>query len=169
MRPIVVIIIFIGIMTLLTLFVVKVYNSLVILKNKIEADWQQIMLEINFRVDLVTKYLPLISNMLDPTIINNVNEVIRKLKIEMSWEEIMNNYIELEKIIEQIKIIVEDKNIHYTDWDKAFEENKMRLDKNRDIYNDDILGMNNKVDLFPFSIIAGICGYEKYIYFRNEN
>lgn len=169
MRPISIIIIFVGIMSLLTLFVVKVYNSLIILKNKIEADWQQITLEINYRVDLLTKYLPLVSNIIANDTLNKANNIINKLKSQMSWEDVMNSYIELENTIERIKIEVEDKNIHYAEWDKAFEEGKIRLDKARYIYNDDILGMNNKVDLFPFSIIAGICGYEKYIYFRNEN
>lgn len=169
MRPIFVILIFVGIMTLLTIFVVKVYNSLVILKNKIEADWQQITLEINYRVDLLSKYLPLVNNIINIDTMSKANNIMNKIRTQMSWEDIMNSYIELENVIERIKIEVEDKNVRYAEWDKAFEENKMRLDKARDIYNDDILGMNNKVDLFPFSIIAGICGYEKYIYFRNEN
>lgn len=169
MRPIYVIIIFLLIMTLLTVFVVKVYNSLVLLKNKIEADWQQIMLEINYRVDLVSKYLPLVSNIASNETIENTKNILNKLRSQMSWENIMNSYIELEKMIERIKIEVEDKNVHYAEWEQAFAENKTRLDKARDIYNDDILGMNNKVDLFPFSIIAGICGYEKYIYFRSES
>ena len=169
MRPIFVIIIFLLVMTLLTVFVVKVYNSLIILKNKIEADWQQIMLEINYRADLVNKYLPLVSNILFPETIENTRTILNKLSTQMSWEEVMNSYIELERMIDRIKIEVEDKNVHYAEWDRAFQENKTRLDKTRDIYNDDILGMNNKVDLFPFSIIAGICGYEKYIYFRSES
>ncbi|MCX4365853.1 MAG: LemA family protein [Bacilli bacterium] len=169
MRPIYVIIIFLFVMTLLTLFVVKVYNSLVLLKNKIDADWQQIMLEIRYRADLTNKYLPLVTNIVSNETIENTRMVLDKLSRQMSWEDIMNSYIELERFIERIKIEVEDKNIHYAEWEKAFVENKMRLDKARDIYNDDILGMNNKVDLFPFSIIAGICGYEKYIYFRSES
>lgn len=169
MSPIMVILIFVGIMTLITIFIVKVYNSLVVLKNNIEADWKQITLEINYRIDLLTKYLPLVGNLINVDTMNKANNIMNMISSQMSWEDIMNSYIELENIIERIKIEVEDKNIHYAEWDKTFEDNKMRLDKARDIYNDDILGMNNKVDLFPFSIIAGICGYEKYIYFRNEN
>ena len=169
MRPIFVIMIFLLIMTLITVFVVKVYNSLVILKNKIEADWQQIMLEINYRIDLVNKYMPLVNNVLFPETVENARVILNKLSTQMSWEDVMNSYIELERVIERIKIEVEDKNIRYVEWETAFTENKTRLDKARDIYNDDILGMNNKVDLFPFSIIAGICGYEKYIYFRSES
>ncbi len=169
MRPILVIIIFLLIMTLLTIFVIKVYNSLVILKNKIEADWQQLEYEIRFRADLLNQYLSLVKQIISQDTLNSANNIINKLRVQMSWEDIMNSYIELEKIIENIQIEVEDKNIHYPEWNQAFIENKAHLDKNRDIYNDDILGMNNKVDLFPFSIVAGICGYEKYIYFRNEN
>lgn len=169
MRPIFVIIIFLLVMTLLTVFVVRVYNSLVILKNKIESDWAQIMLEINYRVDLVSKYLPLVTNIVNDETIENTRIILNKLSTQMSWEDVMNSYIDLEKMIERIKIEVEDKNVHYAEWERAFRENKTRLDKARDIYNDDILGMNNKVDLFPFSIIAGICGYEKYIYFRSES
>lgn len=169
MRPIFVIIIFLLVMTLLTLFVVRVYNSLVLLKNKIESDWDQIKLEINYRVDLVNKYLPLVNNIVSNNTIENTKTILNKLSTQMSWEDVMNSYIELEKLIEQIKIEVEDRNVHYAEWERAFAESKARLDKTRDIYNDDILGMNNKVDLFPFSIIAGICGYEKYIYFRSES
>lgn len=157
------------IMMLIIFFSVNVYNSLVFLKNKIEADFKQIMLEINYRVDLVNKYLPLVSNIVSNETINSIRIILDKLNSQLSWEDIMNSYIELENMIECLNIEVEDRNIHYTEWESAFADNKVRLDKNRNIYNDDILGMNNKVDLFPFSIIAGICGYEKYIYFRNEN
>lgn len=156
-------------MMLIIFFSVNVYNSLVFLKNKIEADFKQIMLEINYRVDSVNKYLPLISNIVSDKTLENTKVILNKLSTQMSWEDIMNSYIELENMIEQIKIEVEDRNIHYTEWDKASFESKERLDRSRDIYNDDILGMNNKIELFPFSIIAGICGYKKYIYFRSES
>ena len=168
MNPIFIIIIVIVIL-FSSFFAFKVHHSLVLLKKRIASDYQKIMQEIDNRIALVNTYLPLVRDILTMETLNDLQGTVDKLSNQMTWENLFDWYIDLEKNIERMKIEVEDKNIQLAKWDRKFQENKRHLDKARDTYNDDILGMNNKVDLFPFSIIAGICGYKKYIYFRSES
>lgn len=169
MSPLMIIVIIIACVSVITFFFIKVYNSLVLLKNKLGADWKQLIIEINFRFDLAVKYIGLVGNYVSPNIVNSINQLDGRNKMNLSVEDIMNNYIEFEKCFLQMLIELEDKKIGYQDWNKSIIDSKTRLDKARDIYNDDVLGLNNKVDLFPFSIVASVTGFSKGIYFRSEN
>lgn len=169
MNPLMVIIIILAVISLITFFFVTTYNTLVLLRNRLLADWKQVMLEVNYRYDLTMQFISLVRNDVNPALIKRIVDLDNAHKIIVNPEEVMNNYIDLEKTLFSLFVELEDKGIVHQDWFNAYQGSKQRLDRARDIYNDDVLAMNNKIDLFPFSIVGTIFHFSKQIFFRNEN
>lgn len=169
MSPLVTILIVLLIVSIITFFYVTTYNKLVLLRNKLIADWKQVILEINYRYELSIKYLELVGNNVNPNVVSRIRELDNHNKIIVDYEDVMNNYIDFEKTLFMLFVELEDKKISYDDWNNAYKMSKQRLDRARDIYNDDVLAINNKINLFPFSIVAFIGKFTKQVYFRNEN
>ncbi len=163
---IIVILVFVSIFTF---FYVTTYNTLVLLRNNLIVDWKQVILEINYRYELSMQYIVLVGNDVNPNIINRIRELELNHRTLVDYEAVMNNYIDFEKTLFLLFVELEDKKISYDDWNNAYVTSKQRLDRARENYNNDVLGLNNKIDLFPFSIVAMIGKFNKQIYFRNEN
>lgn len=169
MSPLTTIVIILVIVSLITFFYVTTYNTLVLLRNKLIADWKQVIIEINYRYELSIKYLELVGNSINPNVVNRIRELDNAHKIIVDYEDVMNNYIDFEKTLFMLFVELEDKKIVHEDWNNAYSGSKQRLDRAREIYNNDVLALNNKIDLFPFSIVGFIGRFHKQVYFRNEN
>jgi len=164
------------VIVLLILFIITVYNSLVGLRNRVKDQWSQIDVQLKRRVDLIPNIvetvkgyakhekgtLEAVINARDKyTTANGVNE-----QIEAS-NQITGALNKLFSLTEAYPDLKADKNFLSLQGDlKDIEE---KIAHARQFYNDTVLTYNNKVEMFPSSIIASMFKFKVYEFFKLDS
>ena len=91
----------IGIVAVILIIVVLIYNSLVVLKNRIENAWAQIDVQTKKRYDLVPNLVEAVKGNLDKAriVIETLGDKIPEEKVPYTNEEFKN---EIEKLTREI-------------------------------------------------------------------
>ena len=151
----------------LIIIVVKTYNELVRLKNTLNSNYQDINKELSYRVELSRQYIPIISNYVDQTLINQLSGLISEFAVKVSIADIAESYYRINNCLSDIDKELTEKNFHAEEWEKAFTDSNSRIEALRVIYDDNVLKMNNVIKMPGTSLVAKIFGFVKWPYFRN--
>ncbi len=171
MKIIVIVFIIVLAIGALVMYILNNYNKLVLLKNASVSVWNDINNILKIRFEYATNYIAVIAPIVPVDIINRLQDVTARYRMILTVEEHFSLYEQLEKVLMDAKIIIEDKNFNDPNlvaWQQAFDDNKMQLNQLRNDYNNTILKINNCVESFPTNIIAKLFGFQKWVYFRNE-
>ena len=161
------------VVALIVLYVIKVYNSLVVLKNKVEDQASQIDVQLKRRFDLI------------PNLIETVKGYTKHEKETLeSVVNARNSYVSADNLGDQLKADGELTNaisklfaLTESYPDLKANENFMNLQEElssieekivyaRQFYNDSVLMLNNKIEMFPSNIIAGMFNFTKKEFFE---
>ena len=151
----------------LIIIICKTYNELIRLKNKLNSNYQDINKELSYRVELSRQYIPIISNYVDPVLINQLSGLITEFAVKVSISDIAESYYKINNCLDDINKELAAKNFHPVEWEKAFTDSNSRIEALRVIYDDNVLKMNNVIKMPGTSLIAKIFGFVKWPYFRN--
>ena len=166
-------IILIIVVVLVILYVVSVYNSLVNLKNKVEDQMSQIDVELKRRFDLI------------PNLVETVKGYTKHEKETLeSVIKARNSYATADNLGEQLKADGELSNAisklfalteSYPDLKANENFNNLQSELSsiedkivyaRQFYNDSVLKLNNKIEMFPSNIVAGMFNFNKKEFFE---
>ena len=166
-------IILIIVVVLLVLYVISVYNSLVNLKNKVEDQASQIDVELKRRFDLV------------PNLVETVKGYTKHEKETLeNVVNARNSYVSADNLGDQLKADGELTNaisklfaLTESYPDLKANENFMNLQNElsaieekivyaRQFYNDSVLMLNNKVEMFPSNLVAKMFNFTKKEFFE---
>lgn len=145
----------------------KTYNELVRLKNKLNANYQDMNKEISYRVELSRQYIPIVNNYVDPILINQLSGLISEYAVKVSIQDIADTYYRINNCLSDIGKELDKRNFHATEWEKAFSDSVSRIEALRVIYDDNVLKMNNVIKMPGTSLVAKLFGFVKWPYFRN--
>ncbi len=166
-------IILIIVVVLLVLYVISVYNSLVNLKNKVEDQASQIDVELKRRFDLV------------PNLVETVKGYTKHEKETLeNVVNARNSYVSADNLGDQLKADGELTNaisklfaLTESYPDLKANENFINLQNDlsaieekivyaRQFYNDAVLMLNNKVEMFPSNLVARMFNFTKKEFFE---
>ena len=166
-------IILIIVVVLLVLNIISVYNSLVNLKNKVEDQASQIDVELKRRFDLV------------PNLVETVKGYTKHEKETLeNVVNARNSYVSAENLGDQLKADGELTNaisklfaLTESYPDLKANENFINLQNDlsaieekivyaRQFYNDAVLMLNNKVEMFPSNLVARMFNFTKKEFFE---
>ncbi len=148
--------------------VVKGYNGLVVLKNRVENQGAQIDVQLKRRADLIP-------NMIETTkgyahYEKDTLSSITKLRTRiLSTDNIEDSYQasqQLGKITGQIIAVGEQypdlkANTNFLQLQQELSDTEDRISKARQFYNDTVTKYNDAIMVFPDSIIAGMFGFHR--------
>lgn len=148
--------------------VVKEYNGLVVLKNRVENQGAQIDVQLKRRADLIP-------NMIETTkgyahYEKETLSSITKLRTQiLSTDNIETSYQasqQLGKITGQIIAVGEQypdlkANTNFLQLQQELSDTEDRISKARQFYNDTVTKYNDAIMVFPDSIIAGMFGFHR--------
>lgn len=148
--------------------VVKEYNGLVVLKNRVENQGAQIDVQLKRRADLIP-------NMIETTkgyahYEKETLSSITKLRTQiLSTDNIETSYHasqQLGKITGQIIAVGEQypdlkANTNFLQLQQELSDTEDRISKARQFYNDTVTKYNDAIMVFPDSIIAGMFGFHR--------
>lgn len=166
-------IVIIVVIILLILWIVNTYNGLVSLRNKVRDQLSQIDVELKRRFDLI------------PNLVETVKGYAKHEKETL--EEVIaarNSYVsagntedglkadgELTKAISKLFALAESypdlkANQNFNELQKELSEIEQKIVYARQFYNDSVLKLNNKIEMFPSNVIAGMFGFKKEKFFE---
>ncbi len=165
-----------GLALLILLWVVGMYNGLVRLRNACEESWSGIDTELRRRYDLI------------PNLVNTVkgyakHEQETLEKVIAARNTAYNNHGSPESqakdenvltgALRQLFAIAEaypdlKANQNFVELQQELTNTEDRIQRSRRFYNANVRDLNNKIEMFPSNLIAGLFGFTKKEFFEIE-
>ena len=170
------VLILIGAGVLAVLFVIGMYNSLVRLRNQVKNGWSQIDVQLKRRHDLIPNLIETTKGYMkheretlekvvaDRTQAMNAQTVGEKAQTEGMLSGVLGR---LFAVAEQYPDLKANQNFLALQEELTSTENKIAFA--RQGYNDQVLFYNNKIQMFPSNIIAGMFGFAEQEFFEIQD
>lgn len=163
------------ILALIFLWVVVVYNGLVVLKNQVKNAWSQIDVQLKRRHDLIPNLVETVkgyaaheSQTLEKVIKARQTAInIDNIKDKAVAENALSGALKsLFAVAENYPELKANENFLRLQEEISATENKISFA--RQFYNDAVLSYNNQKEMFPTNIIATVFNFEHRDFFEAE-
>ena len=168
--------IIIGVIVLIALYVVNTYNTFVKLRNRVKDQWAQIEVQLKRRFDLIPNIVETVKGYAkhESDTLKGVIEARNKFTVASTPEDEMKANNELTGAIRQLFALSESypelkADTSFLKLQSNLEETEDKISSARQFYNDTVLSLNNKVELFPSNLVAKIFGFKKEAFFEAES
>ncbi len=168
--------IFIGIVVAALLFLVLIYNNLVMLKMRIDNAWAQIDVQLKKRYDLVPNLVETVKGYAkhEKVIFENVtaarsawssaSTVGEKAKADKSFAGALKSLIAVAENYPTLRA-----NENFKMLQEQLDGIESKIAYTRQFYNDSVMEYNTKIMQVPNNIVAGAMGFGAKEYFKVEN
>lgn len=169
-----VVLIIVGVILLLVVaYVASTYNGLVSLRNKVSDQWSQIDVLLKRRADLIPNLVETVKGYAkhESTTLEEVINARNKAVSATTSEEEMKANGELTQALGRLFAVAEaypdlKANTNFMDLQNELSETEDKIAYSRQFYNDAVLKLNNKIEMFPSNIIAGMFGFKQSKFFE---
>jgi LemA protein len=158
------------------LFVMGAYNALIRLRNQVDNAWSQIDVQLKRRHDLIPNLIETAKGYMqhERETFEAITEarsramgagsVADSAKAEGGLNQALSNFM---LVVENYPDLKANQNFLALQEELTSTENKIAF--SRQGYNDQVLFFNNKTQMFPSNIIAGMFSFTKREFFEIEN
>lgn len=168
-------IILIIVIILILLWVVSVYNSLVRLRNRVKDQWAQIDVQLKRRFDLIPNLVETVKGYTkhESETLESVVKARNTYVTATTPEAQMKADGELTQAISKLFALTESypdlkANTNFQSLQEELTTTESKIASARQFYNDTVLTYNNKVEMVPSNIIAGIFKFKKEAFFEAQ-
>ena len=165
----------IGIVVLLIIILIALYNGLVGARNQVKNSWAQIDVQLKRRYDLVPNLVETVKGYAkhESSVFENVTKARNLAQAGASSDAASRANLEgnLGSALSRLLVVAEaypdlkaNKNFQALQEELTSTENKISF--SRQYYNDSVLRYNNKTQMFPSVLIAGIAGFKAETFFE---
>jgi LemA protein len=170
--------IILGILVILVIFFIATYNGLVRLRNQVKNAWAQIDVQLKRRYDLIPNLVETAKGYMKHEretleAVTNARSAAQKVSQTGGAGAIAQAEGELSSALSRLLVTVEaypdlkaNKNFLALQEELTSTENKISF--SRQYYNDSVLNFNNKIQMFPSNVIAGMTGFKASEFFQTE-
>ena len=163
------------IVVVLVIFAISIYNSLVGLRNQVDNSWSQIDVQLKRRHDLIPNLVETAKGYMQhergtfEAITNarsqamNARTVPEAAKAEGALGQALSQFL---LVVENYPELKANQNFLAVQEELSSTENKISF--SRQNYNDQVLYFNNKTQMFPSNIVAGMFNFTKRDFFELE-
>lgn len=161
------------ILSLILIWAIASYNSLVNARQKVENSWGQINVQLKMRVDLVPNLVQTVSGYAkhEKETLIAVMEARNKFMSSETPENAMSSSSEISSLMGRLFAVAEqypqlkaDQN--FLNLQNQLNELEQKISMYRQFYNDTVMMYNRLVIIFPKNIFAGIFGFSELPYFQ---
>lgn len=169
-------IIIVILIAIVALFAVGMYNTLVRARNAVKNAWSQIDVQLNRRHDLIPNLVETVKGYVthERETLESVTRA-RQQAIQVSGDlndkaraenQLTQTLRSLFAVSEAYPDLKANQNFLALQEELASTEN--RISFARQYYNDSVLNLNNRIEMFPTNIFAGMFGFTKEQFFEVE-
>ena len=168
--------VFFGTMVLLALWVVSIYNRLILLRNQVKNAWSQIDVQLKRRHNLIPNLVETVKGFAshEKETLENVTKArshatqARGVEAQAQAEgELSSALSRLLVIVEQYPDLKANQNFLALQEELTSTENKISF--SRQFYNDSVMTYNTKIESVPANVIAGTFNFQKEAFFALED
>ena len=166
-------IILIIIVVLILIYLGSTYNSFVVLRNRVKDQWAQIDVQLKRRFDLIPNLVDTVKGYASHE--KDTLEAVVKARNEYLSSDTPEGKIEanndLNKIVTKLFALAESypelkADTNFRELQTTLTETEDKISYARQFYNDVVMKYNNKVEVFPSNIVAGMFGFKTSAYFN---
>ena len=161
------------VVVLILIFFATTYNSLIQLKNRVKDQWAQIDVQLKRRFDLIPNLVETVKGYAkhESETLENVVKARNSYASAETPADAMKADGELERAISKLFALAESypdlkANENFVSLQADLKETEDKIASARQFYNDVVLQYNNKVQMFPSNIVAGILGFRTETFFE---
>ena len=171
----IVLLVFLGVLVVLAVWVVGMYNGLVGLRNRVKNAWAQIDVQLKRRHDLIPNLVETAKGYMkhERETLENITKarnlasqasgVGEQGRAEGQLSQAMGNFF---LVVENYPELKANENFLALQEELTSTENKIGF--SRQFYNDETMQFNNKIQMFPSNIIAGMFNFKEAEFFEIE-
>ncbi|MBU0504450.1 MAG: LemA family protein [bacterium] len=165
-----------GLIILIGLFVMVVYNNLVRSRNETKNAWSQIDVQLKRRHDLIPNlvetvkgYMKHEADTLENVIkarqqaVNISDDVMQKAQAENMLSQTLKSLFAVTENYPDLKA-----NQNFLELQEEITSTENKISFARQFYNDAVLNFNNRIQVFPNNVIAGTFNFNEASFFEIE-
>ena len=169
----VVIIVVFAVILLLVFYLISIYNKLVNGKNKVLDQWSQIDVQLKRRADLIPNLVETVKGYAkhEEGTLEAVIAARNKVVAAPSKEAEMEAHGELTGALTKLFALSEaypdlKANQNFMDLQNNLKDTEDKISYARQFYNDSVMKYQNKIEMFPTNIVAGMFGFKPEKFFE---
>lgn len=162
-----------GVAVLAVLYVIFLFNSLVRLRNRVSEAWSDIDVQLKRRYDLIPNLINTVKGYAahEVSVFEKVTAAraaamqagtaVDKAQAENMLSQTLKSLFAVAEAYPDLKA-----NQNFLELQRELSDTENKIQAARRFYNGNVLELNNKIDMFPSNIIAGIFGFAKREFFE---
>ena len=165
-----------GVLVVLIFAVIGIYNTLVRLRNQVDNAWSQIDVQLKRRHDLIPNLVETAKGYMthERETFEKITEARSKAMGAHSVSDASKAEGQLTEALSKFMLVVENypdlkANQNFLSLQETLTSTENKIAFARQGYNDQVLFYNNKIQMFPSNVIAGMFSFTKRDYFEIEN
>ena len=169
----IILIVVVAIVVLLLIYVASTYNKLVDLRNRVHDQWSQIDVQLKRRFDLIPNLVNTVKGYAkhEEKTLEQVIEARNNYNKATTQDEKMAANNELSQTLSHLFAVAENypdlkANTNFLELQTELQDTENKIAMARQFYNDTVLTLNNKIEMFPSNIIAGLFHFKKEEFFQ---
>lgn len=168
--------IILGIVVILIIAVIGMYNSLVQSKIKVDNAWSQIDVQLQRRFDLIPNFVETVKGYMTHeketfekiaslrTSWANANSVSEKAELDNQLSTTLKTIMAVSENYPELKA-----NQNFSELSEELRNTENKISFSRQFYNDTVTMYNTKLQVFPSNIIAGMFNFKARDLFKAES
>lgn len=167
--------IILGVVVLILIWTFATYNSLIGLRNKKDDQWSQIEVQLKRRSDLIPNLVETVKGYAkhEKGTLEDVIKARNTFVAAKTPEEEMKASGEITQALNKLFALSESypdlkANENFISLQADLKDTEDKISYARQFYNDSVLTYNNKVEMVPSNIIAGITGFKTAAFFEAD-
>ena len=164
----------IGVAALLLLYVVLTFNSLIMLRNRVNNAWSQIDVQLKRRYDLIPNLINTVKGYMkhEKGVLTDITKMRSSLVSGSMGEKakasdaITNALKTIFAVAENYPKLQASENFKMLQEELAGTESKIAF--SRQFYNDNVMTLNNRIQQFPSNLIARILNFKEKEFFKSS-
>lgn len=168
--------IILGIVVVLIIAVIGMYNSLVQSKIKVDNAWSQIDVQLQRRFDLIPNFVETVKGYMTHeketfekiaslrTSWANANSVSEKAELDNQLSTTLKTIMAVSENYPELKA-----NQNFSELSEELRNTENKISFSRQFYNDTVTMYNTKIQVFPSNIIAGMFNFTARDLFKTES
>lgn len=165
-----------GIVVVLIIAVIGMYNSLVQSKIKVDNAWSQIDVQLQRRFDLIPNFVETVKGYMTHeketfekiaslrTSWANANSVSEKAELDNQLSTTLKTIMAVSENYPELKA-----NQNFSELSEELRNTENKISFSRQFYNDTVTMYNTKLQVFPSNIIAGMFNFKARDLFKAES
>jgi len=159
---------------LILLYFFMTYNDLVTLRNKVRNQKSQVDISLKMRFDLIPNLVEIVKGYAnhEKTVLEDVikarnvyvtagSNTAQALEADNALTGVLGKLFALSENYPELKA-----NANFTSLQDDLYNTEQKIAYSRQFYNDSVFTFNNKIEMFPSNLVAGMFNFQKKAFFE---